>query len=89
MSSSSTSPSTNLFHSEKNYIYIIFNVNNLFRYLKRFDEELEHIQSKHSIGHRKNRQHASREDVIKLTKKHEEEEYKTCGIGNKNTITFW
>lgn len=88
MASSSTSPSTNLFHSEKNYIYVIFNVNNLFRYLKRFDEELEHIQSKHSIGHRKNRQHASREDVIKLTKKHEEEEYKTCGIGNKK-ITFW
>ncbi|XP_044756712.1 translation machinery-associated protein 16 homolog [Coccinella septempunctata] len=49
-------------------------------YLGRFNEELEQISIKHSIGNRKNRQHASREDIIKLTIKREEEEFRTCGI---------
>ncbi|XP_049879606.1 translation machinery-associated protein 16 homolog [Pectinophora gossypiella] len=49
-------------------------------YLARFDEELEQIQLKNSVGHRKNRQHASREDVINITKKRELEEFDTCGI---------
>ncbi|KAL3278185.1 hypothetical protein HHI36_013524 [Cryptolaemus montrouzieri] len=50
------------------------------KYLSRFDEELEQIKIKHSVGVRKNRQHASREDIIKLTVKREFEEYKTCGL---------
>ncbi|PSN35392.1 hypothetical protein C0J52_17820 [Blattella germanica] len=49
-------------------------------YLSRFDEELEQIKMKHNIGNRKNRQHASREDVILLTKLHEKEEFHTCGL---------
>lgn len=49
-------------------------------YLNRFDEELEQITIKHSIGGRKNRQHASREDIIRLNQKMELQEYKTCGI---------
>lgn len=53
----------------------------ILKYLARFNEELEQIQLKHSIGDRKNRQHASREDVIKLTIKREAEEYNTCGLG--------
>ncbi|GBP23874.1 Translation machinery-associated protein 16 homolog [Eumeta japonica] len=49
-------------------------------YLKRFDDELEQIALKNSVGQRKNRQHASREDIIKITKKREEEEFNTCGL---------
>ncbi|XP_021924247.1 translation machinery-associated protein 16-like isoform X2 [Zootermopsis nevadensis] len=49
-------------------------------YLGRFKEELEQISLKHSIGNRKNRQHASREDIIRLTLLREEEEFATCGL---------
>lgn len=49
-------------------------------YLARFDEELEQIQLKHSVGQRVNRQHASREDVIISTKKRELEEYLGAGM---------
>lgn len=49
-------------------------------YLSRFDEELEQIRIKHSIGNRKNRQHASREDVINMTIEREKTEYETCGL---------
>lgn len=49
-------------------------------YLSRFDEELSQISLKHSIGGRKNRQHASREDVIKMTRQRETEEFETCGL---------
>lgn len=49
-------------------------------YLARFDEELDQISLKNSIGKRKNRQHASREDVINITKKKESEEFETCGL---------
>ncbi|XP_012267516.2 translation machinery-associated protein 16 homolog [Athalia rosae] len=52
----------------------------LQKYISRNDEELEQIAIRHSIGVRKNRQHASREDVILMTKKREETEYETCGI---------
>lgn len=58
------------------------------RYLGRFDEELEQIKLKHSIGKRKNnRQHASREDIIMLTKLQEREWYRTCGIGKPHYFT--
>ncbi|XP_015512916.2 translation machinery-associated protein 16 homolog [Neodiprion lecontei] len=50
------------------------------KYMARNDEELEQISIKHSIGGRKNRQHASREDILRMTKKNEEAEYDTCGI---------
>jgi translation machinery-associated protein 16 len=49
--------------------------------LGRFDAELEQIKIKHSIGNRKNRQHASREDIINLTIKAEREEFNSCGLG--------
>ncbi|XP_066994122.2 translation machinery-associated protein 16 homolog [Anabrus simplex] len=49
-------------------------------YLKRFDDELEQIALKHSVGNRKNRQHASREDIIKLTLLQEEEQFASCGL---------
>lgn len=59
-----------------------------FRYLNRFDEEVEQIKLKHSIGKRKNnRQHANREDIIKLTQLQEYEWYRTCGIG-KHYVVF-
>ncbi|XP_033225352.1 translation machinery-associated protein 16 [Belonocnema kinseyi] len=49
-------------------------------YMGRNDEELEQIALKHSIGGRKNRQHASREDILRMTKEREKAEYDTCGI---------
>ncbi|XP_013195182.1 translation machinery-associated protein 16 homolog [Amyelois transitella] len=49
-------------------------------YLARFDEELEQIALKNSVGQRKNRQHASREDIINITKKKEHEEFESCGL---------
>ncbi|KAI8441863.1 hypothetical protein MSG28_005547 [Choristoneura fumiferana] len=49
-------------------------------YLSRFDEELEQIALKNSIGQRRNRQHASREDIINITKKREQDEFATCGL---------
>ncbi|XP_060527407.1 translation machinery-associated protein 16 homolog [Cylas formicarius] len=52
----------------------------ILQYLARFDAELEQIKIKHSIGQRRNRQHASREDIINMTIKNEREEFKTCGI---------
>lgn len=59
---------------------------NLFRYLGRFDEELEQLQLKHSIGMRKGRQHGNREDIIKMTQKNERNDFNTCGIGNYNSF---
>lgn len=54
----------------------------ILKYLSRFDKELEQIKLKHSIGNRKNRQHASRQDIIKMTVNRELEEFNTCGLGN-------
>ncbi|CAH1223910.1 unnamed protein product [Diabrotica balteata] len=50
------------------------------QYLSRFDEEMEQIRLKHSIGNRKNRQHANREDIIRMTIERERGDYNTCGI---------
>ncbi|KAG6443116.1 translation machinery-associated protein 16 homolog [Manduca sexta] len=55
-------------------------------YLGRFDEELEQIALKNSIGQRKNRQHASREDIINITKKNELQEFETGGIELPNMM---
>ncbi|KAG7213570.1 hypothetical protein KM043_002825 [Ampulex compressa] len=59
----------------------------LEKYVARNDEELEQIAIKHSIGGRKNRQHASREDVLRMTRKRELEEYDTCGIEIPDILT--
>lgn len=50
------------------------------RYLSRFDEELEQIALKRSIGGHRNHQHASRQDTIRMTLEREREEYMGCGI---------
>lgn len=55
-------------------------------YLARFDEELAQIALKNSVGQRKSRQHASREDVINITKKKEHEEFETCGLEMPNLM---
>ncbi|KAJ8954978.1 hypothetical protein NQ318_000409 [Aromia moschata] len=55
-------------------------------YLGRFNDELEQIRIKHSVGNRKNRQHANREDIINLTIKREKEEYQTCGLEMPNLL---
>lgn len=58
----------------------------ILTYLARFDEELEQITLKNSIGQRKNRQHASRKDMINITKKNEHEEFETCGLELPNFL---
>lgn len=67
-------PENNLVLNKEQTLALIEN------YLARFDEELHQISLKNSIGQRKNRQHASREDVINITKKREREEFDTCGL---------
>ncbi|KAJ1522374.1 hypothetical protein ONE63_002663 [Megalurothrips usitatus] len=57
----------------------------LQQYLGRFDEEMEQIKIKHSIGHR-GRQHASREDMIRHTQQTERKEYNTCGLEIPNLL---
>ncbi|XP_051171623.1 translation machinery-associated protein 16 homolog [Leptopilina boulardi] len=59
----------------------------LLEYIARNDEELEQIALKHSIGGKRNRQHASREDILRMTKERELEEYKTCGIEIPDILT--
>ena len=49
-------------------------------YIARNDEEMEQIAIKRSIGNNRSRQHASRENIIRITKEREQEEYDTCGI---------
>ncbi|KAG6802360.1 translation machinery-associated protein 16 [Apis mellifera caucasica] len=49
-------------------------------YITRHDEEMEQIVIKRSISYKRNKQHASREDVLRMTREREQEEYDTCGI---------
>ena len=44
---------------------------------------MEQIAIKRSIGNNRSRQHASRENIIRITKEREQEEYDTCGIGKE------
>ncbi|CAK1552391.1 unnamed protein product [Leptosia nina] len=55
-------------------------------YLSRFDEELEQIALKNSVGQRKNRQHASRVDIINITKTREKDEFQSCGLEMPNLM---
>lgn len=58
-------------------------------YLKRFDEELEQIALKQSIGKNRANQHAARRDVIQITLERERNEYESGGMGKKryNEVT--
>ena len=56
-------------------------------YIARHDEEMEQITIKRSVGSKRNRQHASREDIIRMTKEREKEEYDTCGIEIPDILT--
>uniref|UniRef100_W8B2C0 Translation machinery-associated protein 16 n=1 Tax=Ceratitis capitata TaxID=7213 RepID=W8B2C0_CERCA len=49
-------------------------------YLKRFDEELAQIALKQSISKNRSKQHAAREDVIRITLEKERSEYQTGGM---------
>lgn len=53
-------------------------------YLKRFDEELEQIALKQSIGKNRANQHAARRDVIQITLDRERNEYESGGMGKEN-----
>ncbi|XP_016924267.1 translation machinery-associated protein 16 homolog [Drosophila suzukii] len=49
-------------------------------YFTRFDEELEQINLKQSIGKHRANQHAARKDVITMTLEKERNEYRTGGL---------
>lgn len=55
-------------------------------YLKRFDEELEQIALKQSIGKNRANQHAARRDVIQITLERERNEYESGGMGKQNGV---
>ncbi|XP_026475100.1 translation machinery-associated protein 16 homolog isoform X2 [Ctenocephalides felis] len=66
---------------EDTEVYTSAQLDELFeKYLSRFDEELEQIALKRSIGGHRNHQHASRQDTIRMTLEREREEYMGCGI---------
>ena len=48
--------------------------------LSRFDEELEQIEIKKSIGKNRRNQHSAREDAITLTVNTEKSEFEGCGL---------
>lgn len=52
-----------------------------YRYLKRFDDEVEQINLKQSISKNRSNQHASRLSIIKMTLDRENAEYNGAGIG--------
>jgi hypothetical protein len=54
---------------------------NNYRYFQRFDDELEQIKMKNSIGKRNIGQNFSREKSIEITLKGEQNEYETSGLG--------
>lgn len=54
----------------------------MLRYFHRFDDELEQIKTKKSIGKRNIGQNFSREKSIEMTLKTELNEYETTGLGN-------
>ncbi|XP_068155338.1 translation machinery-associated protein 16 homolog [Drosophila tropicalis] len=66
-------------------------------YLKRFDEELEQIALKQSIGKHRANQHASRKDMITITLEKERNEYQSggmellnlCDAGKFKTLLDW
>ncbi|XP_011500889.1 PREDICTED: translation machinery-associated protein 16 [Ceratosolen solmsi marchali] len=56
------------------------------KYIARNDDELQQINIKRSIGGKRNQQHASREDAIRITKEREIRDYESCGIEIPNLL---
>lgn len=52
-----------------------------FRYFHRFDDEIEQINVKKTIGKRAISQHFSREKAIEITLESDKNEYNTSGLG--------
>lgn len=57
-----------------------------FRYLKRFDDEVEQIELKQSISKNRAHQHFSRLNAIKITVEKETAEYNGGGFGKHYCI---
>lgn len=55
-----------------------------FRYLQRFDSELEQIELMNGIKGRQGRLHGAREDVIKQTIERERAQYEGIGFGESS-----
>ena len=53
----------------------------VYRYLGRFEEELEQIAIVNSMKGRKGQQHAGRQDAVKVTLERENREYSETGLG--------
>ena len=62
-----------------------------FRYFHRFDDEIEQINVKKTIGKRALSQHFSREKSIEITLESDKNEYNTSGLGNIELflLIFW
>ena len=60
----------------------------VFRYLCRFDEELEQIELVNGIKGRQGRLHSAREAVIKQTIERERVLYESIGLGESPLSTF-
>lgn len=64
-------------------------INKLFlRYFHRFDEEIEQIRLKNSVGKRNIGQHFSREKSIQMTLETEKNDYDTAGLSKKKKFAF-
>lgn len=52
----------------------------IVEYLDRFEAELGQIKMKHEIHKNRAKQHLNRENVIRMTRDRERDEFKTCGL---------
>ncbi|XP_034937816.1 translation machinery-associated protein 16 [Chelonus insularis] len=58
----------------------------LEKYIARHDEELDLIAQKNKVPNKKNRSHASREDILRMNKERDHDEYNGCGIEIPNIL---
>ncbi|KAH0553253.1 translation machinery-associated protein 16 [Cotesia glomerata] len=58
----------------------------LEKYIARYDEELKTIADKNKVRNKKNRSNASREDILRMSKERDEDEYNGCGIEIPNIL---
>ncbi|XP_043274078.1 translation machinery-associated protein 16 [Venturia canescens] len=58
----------------------------LEKYIARHDEELDFIAQKNKVIGKKNKSHASREDILRMSKEREKEEYEASGIEIPNIM---
>ncbi|XP_008551451.3 translation machinery-associated protein 16 [Microplitis demolitor] len=58
----------------------------LEKYIARHDEQLKGIAEKNKVRNKKNRSNASREDILRMSKERDLDEYNGCGIEIPNIL---